>query len=594
MKSPKDMRIIQIDVTNACVHHCSNCTRFCGLHKKPYFMSFETFKRAVDSLDGYVGTIGIMGGEPTLNPEFERMARYLAGKRPPKQTDDMLRPQVHFMDAIHDMEMEHTFPYPCLGGVRQTVNGPGLWSSIGENYKKYYEVIQDTIQYQALNDHVNSMYHQPALVTRKALQIPDDQWFALRDRCWVQNMWSASVTPKGAFFCEVAGALDMLFDGPGGWAIEEGWWKKKPEDFGSQLQWCELCGLACDTFMRDANEEIYDVSRDMYEKLVEIESPLIGSDHINVLDIQDGKIPEENKAASQRFSESMPYTESYSARYNESRTNLMDKSFVGLIVCTHENETEAALKNLGLFSEAYVYADKHSIRTLKKNYRGDGKIQYCDSEEYTFGYVVYQALKQKNHNRYAMVLSGKVGLVHVFERMEKLVLNPGTLLYWNFTETTKNDYFSGESGSEVALINGVAHSISHNGWDIILHIENLQGLVKLWQPKKIIDFVPESERKASADAIVPGKRYAIYGAGGALKAAIEKIESNGAQVAVVVDGSDQKIGVDKFGFTVQSPDYLEKHKELFDKILLSGGLYYREVKERALQMGFKEEDLAWI
>ena len=76
--------------------------------------------------------------------------------------------------------------------------------------------------------------------------------------------------------------------------------------------------------------------------------------------------------------------------------------------------------------------------------------------------------------------------------------------------------------------------------------------------------------------------------------AIEKIESNGAQVAVVVDGSDQKIGVDKFGFTVQSPDYLEKHKELFDKILLSGGLYYREVKERALQMGFKEEDLAWI
>jgi len=557
-------------------------------------MNFDTFKRAVDSLDGYVGTIGIMGGEPTLHPEFERMAQYLAKKRPPKHTDDMLRPQVHFMDAIHDMEMEYTFPHPCLGGVRQTVNGPGLWSSIGENYKKYYETIQDTIQYQALNDHVNSMYHQPALVSRKALQIPDEQWFVLRDQCWVQNMWSASITPKGAFFCEVAGALDMLFDGPGGWLIEEGWWEKEPKDFGSQLQWCELCGLACDTFMRDANEEIYDMSQDMYEKLVEIKSYLIGSDHINILNIQNGKIPEENKAASHRFSESMPYTESYSARYNEDRTNLMDKEFVGVIVCMNENEVKDVLKNLSLFNQTYVYADKNSIRRIKEVYCGNGDIEYFDSERYTFGFAIYQALKQKNHNRYAMVLSGKITPTHVFERMEKLVLNPGTLLYWKCKEPTKNDYFSGALGSEVALLNGVAHSILHNGWDVILHVESLQDLIKLWQSKKVIDFVPECERKASADAIVSGERYAIYGAGGALKAAIEKIESNGAKVVVVVDSSEQKIGIEKFGFTVQSPDYLEEHRETFDKILLSGGLYYREVKERTLQMGFKEEELAWI
>ena len=52
MKSPQDMRIIQIDITNACFHRCSNCTRFCGHHKKPFFMDFETFKRAVDSFEG--------------------------------------------------------------------------------------------------------------------------------------------------------------------------------------------------------------------------------------------------------------------------------------------------------------------------------------------------------------------------------------------------------------------------------------------------------------------------------------------------------------------------------------------------------------
>lgn len=44
------MRTIQIDITNACTHQCSNCTRFCGHHRKPFFMDLETFQRAVDSL----------------------------------------------------------------------------------------------------------------------------------------------------------------------------------------------------------------------------------------------------------------------------------------------------------------------------------------------------------------------------------------------------------------------------------------------------------------------------------------------------------------------------------------------------------------
>ena len=42
MKSPQDMKIIQIDITNACTFNCSNCTRFCGQHPKPFFMDFET------------------------------------------------------------------------------------------------------------------------------------------------------------------------------------------------------------------------------------------------------------------------------------------------------------------------------------------------------------------------------------------------------------------------------------------------------------------------------------------------------------------------------------------------------------------------
>ena len=81
MRSPKDMQIIQIDITNACPNTCSNCTRFCGHHKKPFFMDFDTFKQAVDSLQDFPGMVGIIGGEPTLHPEFEKFADYLRDSR---------------------------------------------------------------------------------------------------------------------------------------------------------------------------------------------------------------------------------------------------------------------------------------------------------------------------------------------------------------------------------------------------------------------------------------------------------------------------------------------------------------------------------
>jgi MoaA/NifB/PqqE/SkfB family radical SAM enzyme len=80
MKSPADMKIIQIDITNACMYSCSNCTRFCGQHSKPFFMELETFRRAVDSLAGFEGIIGIIGGEPTLHSQFDKLVDYFAAQ----------------------------------------------------------------------------------------------------------------------------------------------------------------------------------------------------------------------------------------------------------------------------------------------------------------------------------------------------------------------------------------------------------------------------------------------------------------------------------------------------------------------------------
>jgi hypothetical protein len=162
-----------------------------------------------------------------------------------------------------------------------------LFSALGPGYYKHFEKIQDTFPYQNLNDHEAVNTHQALLVTRKELGIPDEEWIKLRDNCWIQNLWSAAITPKGAFFCEVAGALDMLFNGPGGWPIEPGWWKRKPSEFGDQLKWCEMCSAALKVPANDANEGRDIVSPNMLEKLKEVNSPKVRKNQFVILDTKN-------------------------------------------------------------------------------------------------------------------------------------------------------------------------------------------------------------------------------------------------------------------------------------------------------------------
>lgn len=268
MKSPKDMNIIQIEITNFCDILCSNCTRFCGHQKKFFFMDFDTFKEAVDSVTGFSGVVGIMGGEPTFHPEFEKFSNY-------------------FKDHFGDIELRNFFRYPVKDFMEHISTNSflnfnlklkssakrGLWSSIGKGYYKHFETIQNVFDYQCLNDHINPSTHLSLMITRKELGIPDREWLKRRDNCWIQNEWSASVTPKGAFFCEIAAALDYLFDGPGGWPIEKGWWLRKPKDFKDQLHWCEWCSAPLLVPKRNAKEGIDDMSPIWYEKLKSIDSP---------------------------------------------------------------------------------------------------------------------------------------------------------------------------------------------------------------------------------------------------------------------------------------------------------------------------------
>lgn len=205
------MKVIQIEVTNACNLECSNCTRFVGHYPKTFFMSLEMVKKAIESLEGFPGQIGLMGGEPTLHPKFPEILKL-------------------FRELIPNRRKRE------------------LWTN-GLRWKQYKDIIYDTFDKDLVtyNDHKDEEVgvHQPLLMAAEDI-VPDRElMWRLIGNCWVQWRWAASITPKGGFFCEVAAAHDMLFNGPGGYPLEKGWWNKNPNEFVDQVKrYCTKCSAA--------------------------------------------------------------------------------------------------------------------------------------------------------------------------------------------------------------------------------------------------------------------------------------------------------------------------------------------------------------
>ena len=170
MKDIKDNVVIQIEITNACNLSCANCSRLVGHHKKPFFMTLDEVRNAIKSLDGYKGKIGLMGGEPTLHPEFSEICDI-------------------YQEMVPDKRRR------------------ALWTD-GFKWDQYKNKINETFDDDMIsyNDHSKPSegWHQPVLVSINDVVKDKKKMWQLIDNCWVQIRWSASITPKGAFFCEIA------------------------------------------------------------------------------------------------------------------------------------------------------------------------------------------------------------------------------------------------------------------------------------------------------------------------------------------------------------------------------------------------------
>jgi len=274
MRSLPDMETIQIEITNACINQCSNCTRLCGHSSKPFFMPLDQIMQAIDSLEHFPNRIGIMGGEPLLHPDFAAICDYLSSRR------DRMR---------------------C-----------GLWTTLPKGKERYREIIANTFGCIFLNDHSKEgIMHTPLLVASDEVVLDKSYMWYLIDKCWIQNTWSASINMHGGFFCEVAAAFANL-SGDKGWEIKDGWWEKYPKDYTEQIEkYCKMCGAAIPLWRRDSTDGRDDISPKNLEFLQKVGSPKVKRGEYEIYD--KGVVVDDRKMFS--FAE-IEYRHQIAAKYN--------------------------------------------------------------------------------------------------------------------------------------------------------------------------------------------------------------------------------------------------------------------------------------
>jgi len=209
MRPIYDNTVIQIDISDGACHlRCANCTRMIGHHRNPAFMPMDAIITAIESLDGFTGQIGMMGGEPALHPQFLEVLTVWREMVPRRRR--------------------------------------ALWTS-GWKWRQYKADIlatfdKDLIHY---NDHTQTTgKHQPLLVAIDEVVDDEELRRILIDNCPFQLHWSAAINTNGAFFCEIAAANARVF-GLKGYDVVPGWWRKIPAEFRDQVEtFCNKCSGA--------------------------------------------------------------------------------------------------------------------------------------------------------------------------------------------------------------------------------------------------------------------------------------------------------------------------------------------------------------
>ncbi len=233
MRSPSEMGIICIDITNKCDLACSNCTRLLENQDAFWEMSPANFRVACKSLWGYGGIIAVIGGNPCMHSKFEEIAGIFEEEIPNRHQRGIWTNNAFKHAAL----LEEKFgafnlnPHAVERGIKSVLPIYERMVGSGKFRGGYYDTPSE---------------HAPLLVAGKDIFEPDEMWERI-GKCDVNKNWSASIVEnKGklrAYFCEVAASFDLARNEDHGLPAYAGWWKARMETFKDQIdQFCPGCG----------------------------------------------------------------------------------------------------------------------------------------------------------------------------------------------------------------------------------------------------------------------------------------------------------------------------------------------------------------
>lgn len=241
--------VIQIFITRACDLKCFNCTQLSNLSGKPVMITVEEFEKALQSLEGYWGVVGMFGGNPATHPQFGEMCEIF---------------QKYFPKRQRGLWCNHPRGKGAI--MRETFNPKHSNLNVHLSREAYEEFVRDWPECKPeLKGMDGDSLHGPVYVSMKDMdQLPfpngklkenteENRW-ELISKCDINQHWSAMLCPipgKGlkAFFCEIAGAMAMRYYNKPEWAElgmdpVPGWWKRPMLDFRDQVKTaCHNCGV---------------------------------------------------------------------------------------------------------------------------------------------------------------------------------------------------------------------------------------------------------------------------------------------------------------------------------------------------------------
>lgn len=230
MRSPYEMKIICIDVTNKCDLACSNCTRL--LENQDYFwdMKPENFRLALRSLEGFPGIIAMIGGNPAMHRNFEELCRIFVEEIPNKEQRGLWTNNIFkYSDLVKEVfGVFNLNPHGDERGIKsltdlRDIGGELFWYNEGNSS------------------------HAPLLTAMKDLFDEEEMWDRI-SRCDINQYWSASIIEnKGklrAYFCEIGGSFDLARGEDHGIEPVPGWWRRNVSEFEDQVRhFCPGCGV---------------------------------------------------------------------------------------------------------------------------------------------------------------------------------------------------------------------------------------------------------------------------------------------------------------------------------------------------------------